>query len=318
MEVYIDDILVKSLNAGDHLAHLQEIFDILRKHNMNLNPEKCAFRDSSGKFLGFLVSQRGIKVNPDKLKAIEDILDHLTSIKKVQRLTGRWSPNVKGSGLGIVLITPSGEILRQAIRTGVDDNSYPKEENVEADALANLGSSTKIKGADFGAVVQLLHSVLDVDEYCEVNSTNLIWGRRNEFIEYLRHGKLPEDPKTSRALRTKVARYCLVDGQLYRRPFQRPLAWCLGTSEVDYVMKEVHEREDAKSNWPEELPGVLWAYRTTAKSSMGETTFSLMYGAKALILVEVGEPTIRYSQESEEANNEAMFIKLDLPEKRQN
>lgn len=77
MEVYIDDMIVKSLNAGDHLKHLQETFDILRKHNMKLKPEKCTFRVSSGKFLGFLMSQRGIEVNFDKIKAIEDILDHL-------------------------------------------------------------------------------------------------------------------------------------------------------------------------------------------------------------------------------------------------
>lgn len=88
MEVYIDDILVKSLNIGDHLKHLQETFDILRKHNMNLNPKKCAFWVSTGKFLGFLVSQRGIEVNPDKIKSIEDIPDKLSSMKEVQRLTG--------------------------------------------------------------------------------------------------------------------------------------------------------------------------------------------------------------------------------------
>ncbi|XP_070031904.1 uncharacterized protein [Nicotiana tomentosiformis] len=116
-----------------------------------------------------------------------------------------------------------------------------REVNVEAQELANLGLSTKMKGSNFGAVVQLLHSVLDVNNYCEVNSTNLIWDWRNEFIEYIRHGKLPEDPKASRTLRTKAARYCLVDSQLYRRSFQGPLARCLGTLEADYVMREVHE-----------------------------------------------------------------------------
>lgn len=89
MEVYIDDMLVKSLNACDHLKHLQETFDIPRKHNMKLNPEKCAFRVSSGKFLGLLVSQSGIEANPDKIKAIEDIPDQLSNVKEVQRLTGR-------------------------------------------------------------------------------------------------------------------------------------------------------------------------------------------------------------------------------------
>ena len=53
MEVYIDDMLVKSLKAADHIAHLEEAFDVLRKHRMMLNPSKYIFLVSSGKFLGF-------------------------------------------------------------------------------------------------------------------------------------------------------------------------------------------------------------------------------------------------------------------------
>ena len=57
MEVYIDDILVKSLKAADHIAHLEEAFGILRKHRVMLNPSQCIFGISSGKFLGFLVTK---------------------------------------------------------------------------------------------------------------------------------------------------------------------------------------------------------------------------------------------------------------------
>lgn len=88
IEVYIDDILVKSLRSEDHLKHLQETFDILKEYNMKLNPEKCAFRAGSGKFLGFVISNRGIKINPDKIKAIERITV-VDNVKAVQRLTGR-------------------------------------------------------------------------------------------------------------------------------------------------------------------------------------------------------------------------------------
>ena len=56
MEVYIDDMLVKSKTRFDHTKHLQEAFELLRKYNMKLNPLKCAFRVSLGKFLGFLVT----------------------------------------------------------------------------------------------------------------------------------------------------------------------------------------------------------------------------------------------------------------------
>ncbi|XP_075087622.1 uncharacterized protein LOC142169632 [Nicotiana tabacum] len=72
--------------------------------------------------------------------------------------------------------------------------------------------------------------------------------------------------------------------------------------------------EDAKGKWPDELSGVLWAYRTTAKSSMGETPLSLLYGVEALIPVEGGEPTLQFSRTKEEAKNEALLVKLDLLE----
>ena len=73
VEVYVNDMLVKSLDEDKHLDDLKETFDTLRRHQMKLNPSKCAFGVSSGKFLGFMVSQRGIEANPDKIQAILDM-----------------------------------------------------------------------------------------------------------------------------------------------------------------------------------------------------------------------------------------------------
>ena len=70
VQVYVDDMLVKSLRESDHLNDLQETFNTLRSYNMKLNPSKCVFRVTAGKFLGFMVSQRGIEVNPEKVRAI--------------------------------------------------------------------------------------------------------------------------------------------------------------------------------------------------------------------------------------------------------
>ena len=67
MEVYVDDMLTKSLNPEDHVKDLRETFDILRKYKMRLNPAKHAFGVSSGKFLGFMVNQRGIEINLEKI-----------------------------------------------------------------------------------------------------------------------------------------------------------------------------------------------------------------------------------------------------------
>ena len=67
VEVYVDNMLVKSLDEGKHLDDLQETFNILRRYNMKLNPNKCAFGVASGKFLGFMVSHRGIEANQENI-----------------------------------------------------------------------------------------------------------------------------------------------------------------------------------------------------------------------------------------------------------
>uniref|UniRef100_A0A2N9ERC7 RNA-directed DNA polymerase n=1 Tax=Fagus sylvatica TaxID=28930 RepID=A0A2N9ERC7_FAGSY len=88
VEVYVDDMLVKSKEEDGHLDDLRETFETLRKYQMKLNPSKCAFDVYSGKFLGFMVSQRGIEANPDKIKAILEMQPPKTT-KEVQRLMGR-------------------------------------------------------------------------------------------------------------------------------------------------------------------------------------------------------------------------------------
>ena len=70
MEVYIDDMLVKSKEHPDHARHLQKAFELLRAYGMKLNPSKCAFRVSESRFSGFIVTQRGIEANPIQLKVI--------------------------------------------------------------------------------------------------------------------------------------------------------------------------------------------------------------------------------------------------------
>ena len=67
VQVYVDDMLMKSLREYNHLSDLQETFDTLRAYNMKLNLNKCVFEVTAGKFLGFMVSQRGIEVNPEKM-----------------------------------------------------------------------------------------------------------------------------------------------------------------------------------------------------------------------------------------------------------
>ncbi|KAL0356313.1 UNVERIFIED_CONTAM: Retrovirus-related Pol polyprotein from transposon [Sesamum radiatum] len=88
VEVYVDDMLVKSKKAEEHVKDLEETFPVLRKYKLKLNPAKCAFGVQGGRFLGFMVTQREIKVNPLKIKAIMDMKAPMC-LNKAQRLTGR-------------------------------------------------------------------------------------------------------------------------------------------------------------------------------------------------------------------------------------
>ncbi|XP_074346536.1 uncharacterized protein LOC141685325 [Apium graveolens] len=88
MEVYVDDMLVKSKEANDHVKHLMEMFNILQRFRMKLNPQKCVFSVESCKFLGFIVNHRGIEANPAKIKAPLDMKSP-TNVKQVQSLIGR-------------------------------------------------------------------------------------------------------------------------------------------------------------------------------------------------------------------------------------
>ena len=65
IEVYIDDMVVKSKLVYDHVRDLDDIFEILRRHKLHLNASKCSFGVGSGKFLGYMVTYRGIEVSPD-------------------------------------------------------------------------------------------------------------------------------------------------------------------------------------------------------------------------------------------------------------
>ena len=87
MEVYVDDMVTKTVGDGDRCKDLREIFAQIRKFNMHLKSEKCAFGVQGGKFLGFLLTNLEIEVNLVKCRAILEMRSPST-LKKVQQLTG--------------------------------------------------------------------------------------------------------------------------------------------------------------------------------------------------------------------------------------
>ncbi|KAM1096784.1 hypothetical protein ACFX19_014528 [Malus domestica] len=86
VECYVDDVVIKTTKRSDHLKDLRVVFERLRKYNLKMNPLKCAFGVTSGKFLGFIVKHRGIEVDQSKIKAIQNMPEprNLHELKSLQ------------------------------------------------------------------------------------------------------------------------------------------------------------------------------------------------------------------------------------------
>jgi hypothetical protein len=86
IETYVDDIVVKSKRVDQLMVDLEQTFAKLQANGIKLNPEKCVFRVSRGMLLGFIISERGIKANPEKISAITR-MGPIQNLKGVQQIT---------------------------------------------------------------------------------------------------------------------------------------------------------------------------------------------------------------------------------------
>jgi hypothetical protein len=88
VEVYVDDIIIKSAGDDSHLADLRLAFEKMCRYKLKMNPLKCAFGVSAGKFLGFIVHEKGIEIDPKKIEAIQSV-KALTCKKDLQKFLGK-------------------------------------------------------------------------------------------------------------------------------------------------------------------------------------------------------------------------------------
>ena len=186
MEVYIDDMLVKSTTAELHIAHLSEAFQILREYNMKLNPAKCAFGVLAEKFLGFIVNNRGIEANPDKIKAMLD-MPSPSSIKEVQRLTGRIASLSRFVSRASDKCQPFYQVLKKAFQWDT------KSEEAFSALKAYLSSPPVLVSPTEGELLTLYIVVSDF-------STNAVLVRDKDRVQHLVY-------YCSRALRGAKERY---------------------------------------------------------------------------------------------------------------
>ena len=91
VEVYVDDMIVKSKDREGHILALRKFFERIQFYKLQLNPKKCTFGVTSGKLLGFIISQRGIEVDPEKIKAIIEMKPPNTEKERFKDFWGEYS-----------------------------------------------------------------------------------------------------------------------------------------------------------------------------------------------------------------------------------
>ncbi|RDX88244.1 Retrovirus-related Pol polyprotein, partial [Mucuna pruriens] len=112
IEVYVDDMVARSQGMEQHCSALGRIFGILREHRLRLNPNKCSFGVRAGKFLGFMLTERGIEANPEKCRAITNVRSP-KSVKEVQQFMGKVTALARFISKAAKMSTPLFATLRK-------------------------------------------------------------------------------------------------------------------------------------------------------------------------------------------------------------
>ncbi|XP_073031146.1 uncharacterized protein [Primulina eburnea] len=131
VEVYVDDILSKTREVTTFIDDLEETFATLMQYGIKLNPAKCIFGVKSGKFLGFMVTDRGIEVNPEKVKSVL-CMPSPQSVKEVQKLTGRIASLSRFISRSAHRSYPFFQILRKAQQFGWNDKCEQAFQDLKA------------------------------------------------------------------------------------------------------------------------------------------------------------------------------------------
>ena len=112
IEVYVDDVIIKSREKTNHLTHLRKFFECSRRYNLKLNPSKCVFGVPARKLLEFIVSRRGIELDPSKIKAIQELSPPKTR-KELMSFLGRLNYISRFIAQSTVVCEPIFKLLKK-------------------------------------------------------------------------------------------------------------------------------------------------------------------------------------------------------------
>ncbi|GJU20533.1 reverse transcriptase domain-containing protein [Tanacetum coccineum] len=328
LEVYVDDLVIKSRTEDEVVRDIEETFKTLRKINMKLNPKKCTFGVEEGMFLGYHVNTKGIKICPDKVDAILS-LQSPKCLKDVHKLNGKlaslnrflaksaekslpfFKTLKKCTMKSDFLWTEEAEAafrqmkethrffeelnneaeyealiagLRIAEKIGVQNlevnvdsklvanqvngtyiaketdmikylekvkalastfrafsiKQVPRSKNKKADALSKMASTSFAHLSKQVLVEELKEKSMNESEVLAVvEEEGDSW--MTPIHEYLTDETLPAERKKARAIKRKSQRFAIINGTLYKKSFLGPWLRCVGPSQANYVLREIHE-----------------------------------------------------------------------------
>nr|GEU95244.1 hypothetical protein [Tanacetum cinerariifolium] len=291
LEVYVDDLVIKSRMEQEVIKDIEETFKTLREINMKLNLKKCTFGMREGTFLGYKVNANGLKVCSDKVEAVLTELPKLTAPKEKEELI-IYLATTKEAGSVVLVMERGGKqvpiyIVSRALQ-GPKINYTPMEKLIlSREGLLKWSFELEEHDIHYRPRTSVRGQILAnfIVERPEDNPSDTPIKEEEEFSDPWCVGPL----QANYVLREITEGSCSMHATL-----RSVVAKALRSGANKSLGEEIKARLDKRSkNWLEEISHVLWKHRTMIKSSNGETPFSLTYETKAVILVEIGMPTLR-------------------------
>nr|GEZ99832.1 reverse transcriptase domain-containing protein [Tanacetum cinerariifolium] len=279
IEVYVDDLVVKSYTEAEKLRDVDETFRTLRKINMKLNPKKCTFRVAEGVFLGYVVTPDGIKPCSNKTATVLQL-----SSPRTIKEEGRKKALLQGSTVRI----NGGNSLQAVVPHAVVKMFWTAP-----------GGGIDIAGPlpEGPGKVEFLIVAMDYfTKWIEAKAVATITGRQvkkfvwdNIMCRFGLLGEIVSD--NGKQFSNNPFKYWCDKLNITQRfaPVKHPQFNGHGERATKSLGEGIKARlDEGNKNWGKELPHVLWAHRTMIKSSHGDTPFSLTYGTEAFIPTEIG------------------------------